>query len=494
MRRHGAVAAGHGLTAGAAADVLREGGNAFDAAIAALWMACVCEPVLASPGGGGYMAVWSNGRARVFDFFPLTPKRKRAEGEAEYVDVVVDFGTAEQEFHIGAGTSATPGFVPGLFAIHDRLGSLPMRRLAEPAVAAASGGVEVTPLQAYLFGIVAPIYRWSGEAAALFAPDGRSFEAGDVLRNPDLAAAIEAIAREGRRIATEGEIARAMVAESERHDGHLQMADLAEYAAALRDPLAVTIGGHSVHLNPPPALGGALVHAMLAACGPAGLADAAGRARAIDRVDRFWREDPVNAARLLATPTAWDGATAVASRGTTHISVVDGSGNAAAVTVSNGEGNGRLVSGCGFMMNNILGEDDVNRDGAYGWRPGSRLGSMMAPAIAADRDGRLIALGSGGSSRIRTAVLQALLNRCGRDAPLEQAILAPRLHVEQGHLDFEDFFSLEDRDALTAAFPTHRAWPERNLYFGGVHGAEVDPRGGFDAAGDPRRGGVGLIV
>ena len=491
-RQHGAVASGHALTAEAAADILRDGGNAFDAAIAALWTACVCEPVLASPAGGGYMAVWSDGKAGVFDFFPLTPKHKRAEGDAEYVDVVVDFGTAEQEFHIGAGTSATPGFVPGLFAIHDHLGSLPMRRLAEPAVAAAAAGVEITPLQAYLFSVVVPIYSWSDAAAALFAPGGKSFKAGDVLRNPDLAAAIEAIAREGRRIATEGEIARAMVAESERYDGHLQMVDLAGYRAALRDPLAVTIGGHSVHLNPPPALGGALVHAMLEACDPARAGDPLLRAQAIDSVDRFWREDPTDTKRLLGTDVP--SATAVASRGTTHISVVDGNGNAAAVTVSNGEGNGRLVSGCGFMMNNILGEDDVNRDGAYGWRPDARLGSMMAPAIAADPDGRLIALGSGGSSRIRTAVLQALLNRCALDQPLEPAILAPRLHVEQGHLDFEDFFSLADRDALMAAFATHRAWPERNLYFGGVHGAESVPGGGFDAAGDPRRGGVGIVV
>ncbi|MFC3136206.1 gamma-glutamyltransferase, partial [Microbaculum marinum] len=469
-QRHGAIAAGHPLTVEAGAEVLAEGGNAFDAAIAALWMACVCEPVLASPGGGGFLTALSadrpaGGQSRVFDFFPATPAARRREDEIEFAEIEVDFGTARQAFHVGAGASAVPGFVPGLFAVHEALGSVPMRRLAEPAINAARTGVEIRPLQAYLLQVVEPICRWTAGAEALFTLDGKLPQAGAVMRNGDLGEAIDAIAREGPRIATEGEIAAAMASVSTDHGGHLSAQDLRSYAVELRAPIPITAGGYEVRLNPPPALGGALVAAMLARLDSGAAEDHIGRARAVDEVDRFWREAPTDPGRLLggAAPRPAQ----ATSRGTTHVSVIDRQGNAAAATVSNGEGNGRPVPGCGFMLNNILGEDDLNPDGFHRWRTATRLGSMMAPCVAVHRDGAVVALGSGGSNRIRTAILQVIANRCLAGMPIAEAIEAPRLHVERGRLDFEDLFPGGVREALTAAFPDHLAWPERNLYFGG---------------------------
>ena len=492
----GAVAAGHPRTAEAAADVLAEGGNAFDAAIAALWTACVCEPVLASPGGGGFLTAQAGGRTRVFDFFTAAPSRPLPRDEIEFAEVTVDFGTATQVFHIGAGASATPGFVPGIFAVHEQLGSLPMRRLTEPAVVAAREGVRVMPLQAYVFDIVGPIYRWTDTAAALFAPDGALPQDGGTFANPALAEAIDAIGREGLRIATEGEIAAAMADVSTAHGGHLTHADIAGFAVELRAPIAAAIGARTgdwtVSLNPPPALGGALVAAMLRTLDPQDAADNMARGRAIDTVDRFWREAPTDPGRLIGTEAPRP--TRAATRGTTHVSVIDADGNAAAATVSNGEGNGRLVRDCGFMLNNMLGEEDLNPGGFHCWEPGQRLGSMMTPGIAAQRDGSVVAFGSGGSNRIRTAILQALANRCSAGMPLQDAVDAPRLHIERGHLDFEDFLAEADRERLIRAFPDHRAWPERNLYFGGVHAVERTAKGGFEAAGDPRRGGASRIV
>jgi gamma-glutamyltranspeptidase/glutathione hydrolase len=294
------------------------------------------------------------------------------------------------------------------------------------------------------------------------------------------------------RIATEGEIAAVIASSSERHGGQLTLGDLKGYAVALREPIAARAGGNEVFLNPPPALGGALVAAMLATLDADAAADPVARARTIDGIDRRWREAPVDPGRLIGQ--AGPRPAGVATRGTTHVSVIDAAGNAAAVTVSNGEGNGRLVPGCGFMLNNMLGEEDLNAEGFHRWRPGARLGSMMTPGIATRDDGSVIAFGSGGSNRIRTAILQMLVNRCGLKMPLADAIEAPRLHVERGHLDFEDFLSEDARHRLAAALPDHRAWAERNLYFGGVHAAERDPKGGFAAVGDPRRGGASLIV
>ncbi len=488
----GAIAAGHPLTAEAGAAVLAEGGNAFDAVVAALWMACVCEPVLASPGGGGFLSAGAGGRTRVFDFFTAAPSRKIPADEIEFAEVTVDFGTATQVFHIGAGASAVPGFVPGLFAVHDALGSMPMRRLTEPAVVAAREGVQVTPLQAYLFGIVEPIYRWTDEAAALFAPDGAMPQEGATLTNPALADALDAIGREGLAIATRGEIAAAMADVAASHGGHLTRDDIAGFEVILREPLAASAGDWTVSLNPPPALGGALVTAMLSDLDPLEAGDQLARARTIDAIDRFWRQAPTDPGRLIGVTAPMPAQ--AAPRGTTHVSVIDADGNAAAATVSNGEGNGRLAKGCGFMLNNTLGEEDLNPGGFHDWTPGQRLGSMMTPGIAARKDGSLIALGSGGSNRIRTAILQALLNRCAAGMPLQDAIDAPRLHVERAHLDFEDFLSGGDRERLIEAYPDHRAWPDRNLYFGGVHAVERSARGDFEAAGDPRRGGASRIV
>ena len=163
--------------------------------------------------------------------------------------------------------------------------------------------------------------------------------------------------------------------------------------------------------------------------------------------------------------------------------------------VSNGEGNGRIVPGCGFMLNNMLGEEDVNPGGFHRWATGARLSSMMAPTVAVSGAGDLVALGSGGSNRIRTAVLQVLIHRLEKGLDLEAAVAAPRMHVEKGHLDFEDFFGEEARAALVEAFRDHRAWPEQSLFYGGVHsGRAPRPTAPFPAAATPRREGVFKVV
>jgi gamma-glutamyltranspeptidase len=181
----GAVAAGHKATAEAAVEILRAGGNAFDAIVAGLWAACVCEPVLAAPGGGGFLMAHEGGKdtgtARLFDFFCDAPRVRRDPGTIEFAEVLADFGPTVQAFHIGAGAAAVPGFVPGIKAVHSALGSMAMADLIVPAVTLAKGGVTVTPFQAYLFDVVTPILTWTSEARAIFAPGGRLLGAG--MRN-----------------------------------------------------------------------------------------------------------------------------------------------------------------------------------------------------------------------------------------------------------------------------------------------------------------------
>ena len=184
-----------------------------------------------------------------------------------------------------------------------------------------------------------------------------------------------------------------------------------------------------------------------------------------------------------------------AYRGTTHVSVIDKDGNAAAISLSNGEGNGYLVGKFGFMLNNMLGEEDLVADGLGAWREGVRLSSMMAPTIILQKDGTVTALGTGGSNRIRTAILQVAVSLLDRGMSLEAAVEAPRLHVERdGKTSFEPGFTEHEERALLALGETVHAWPERNLFFGGVHAARRHSKGGVEGAGDPRRQGVALIV
>jgi len=212
--------------------------------------------------------------------------------------------------------------------------------------------------------------------------------------------------------------------------------------------------------------------------------------------------DDARVARLLSETGVAEGRAALAEgrralkvRGTTHVSVIDAEGNAAACTVSNGEGCGHMVPGCGFMLNNMLGEEDLNPAGFFRWQPDTRVSSMMAPTLAERPDGAVIALGSGGSNRIRTALLQVLNAVLASNRSLAQAIPAPRLHMERGHLDIEGGWDPVTVTALQTAFPDSRAWPERSMFYGGVHAVARHPTSGLiEAVGDPRRGGAALAV
>ena len=481
----GAVAAGHAVTAQAAATILNHGGNAFDAAISALLTACVCEPVLASLGGGGFMmARPADGAVQLVDFFCDTPIGKRPPQSVEFVEVFADFGTLKQPFHIGCGASAAPGMIAGLTMIAERFGTLPMADLVVPAASAARDGVSVTAFQAFLFQVIAPILTWTPEARALFAPGDRLLEAGDRLVNPALADALDALGA-----GHHDDLHQAMIDAMDPDASHLSAEDFSRYEPALRTPIEDDFAGSRIMLNPAPAHGGALVAAMLKAIG--GSAGEADQAAAMAETDRAWRAGGIDAVWPTQAAPQSGGSS---QRGTTHISIIDALGNAVAVTVSNGEGNGRIVPGCGFMMNNMLGEEDVNPDGFHNWTPGRRLASMMTPAIVEAADGSLQALGSGGSNRIRTAIFQVLVNRLAAGMSPEEAVTAPRLHFEKDRLDIECAEARSDIETVCSGFTDSVRWPGRSLYFGGVHCVERRDDGSFTGAGDPRREGAFLTA
>src|SRR5690606_30280861 len=294
-----------------------------------------------------------------------------------------------------------------------------------------------------------------------------------------------------------GDGAAAMLA-GQADGGHVRAGDIEAYRVEIRRPLAIAMSGSEVYLNPPPSAGGAMVAAMAAILQAEGL-DLAGAMALADEARLSHGGDPVRLLDALGIP--WPDRplplpvpSPPAPGGTTHISVIDAAGNAVAATVTNGEGNGHWVDGLGFMPNNLLGEADLMPAGFQCWAPDVRLASMMAPTIMRTADGGVTALGSGGSSRIRSAIFQTLGRLIVDGLTPADAVAAARLHIEDGHLDFEDLIAVAARDRLTAAFPDHRAWPERSFYFGGVHMVTRNAAGRFAGAGDPRRAGVYVAV
>lgn len=510
------VAAGHELTAEAAAEILREGGNAFDAAIAAVATACVCEPVLASPGGGGFLtALCEDGETRAYDFFVHTPQQKNRDGESFY-PVDVDFGDATQSFHIGLGSSATPGLIKGLFAIHNDLGRMPLREIFAGAVALARRGVAVNTFQSYLLSIVAPIYVDTGAARSLFCVDDdktRLAAEGDTLNFSQLADLLETLAIEGDDLFYRGEIAAAIVDQCSSGGGHLRRDDLADYVVERRKPLAIDYRGCRYTTQPAPSAGGLLIGfalklldaVLVPGTQPGSFESLAilaevmkGTAKA--RLDLELAEaggshidilDPVLLGRYRADVLD----RSAALRGTTHISVIDKQGNHAALTVSNGEGCGHIVPGGGFMLNNMLGEDDLNPAGFGNWRCNERMISMMAPGVLQHADGKSSwAIGSGGSNRIRSAILQVLSNLVDYKLPVGLAVESPRIHLEDDHLSIEYGFAQGVVEQLTTRYPQYNRWTGKNMFFGGAHTVARDNSGVVSGAGDMRRGGCFIPV
>lgn len=516
--RQGAVAAGHPKTAQAAIDILHAGGNAFDAVMAAMAVACVAEPVLCSLGGGGFLlARPKDGTPRLLDFFVQTPISPVDTKAVDFQPILCDFGTVQQEFHVGRGSIGTPGCVKGLFHVAQNLGRMPVRAVLEPAMQVAREGVRLNRLQAYIFDVVGPIYMITPESRAIFESrerPGLLVGEGERVANPDYADFLEVLAIEGEDLYYRGEFSAAVDADCRANGGTLSRADFEAYELIPRDPLALDYGGVRLLTNPPPSTGGILIAFALQlfahARGHGWTFGDLAHLQTLVRVMKLTNEARMESGLHEATSSAEERlfdpgfleryrAEVVgrpkAYRGTTHISVIDDAGNAAALTLSNGEGCGHVVPGTGVMLNNMLGEEDLNPAGFHAWTPDSRMSSMMAPTLIEDSAGCLTALGSGGANRIRTAILQVLINLIDFAMPLAEAVEAPRAHYEQGMLNLEPGFTESIVSALEAEWPNVKAWHERNLFFGGVHAVQADYSDGrMEGAGDPRRGGVALIL
>jgi gamma-glutamyltranspeptidase/glutathione hydrolase len=456
----GAIAAGHPLTAETGADVLRAGGNAIDASVAAAAVAWVCESPLTGPGGGGFLLFHevASGRTRLLDFFVAVPAEPA--GRDDLLELAVDFdGDTQQLFHTGPAAVAVPGTALGLWEAHRRFGSLPWAELLAPAARLAREGVVLSEEQAYLHAILDPLLRHSPEGDLMYGP-GRAVGVGELFAAPELAGTIELLAAEGGGVLYHGELAERIVAHVP-----ITLDDLARYQVLEREPLSVPYRGGELRTNPPPSSGGPLLGVGLEALGDA-------------------EPTPLAVAQAME---AQEAARAGGVGGTTHISVVDAAGDAVSLSSSLGSGSGVVVPGAGIHLNNMLGEADLAGQAA----PGERLTSMMAPSVLLQGGRPRLVVGSAGSARLRGAILQVVANVAARGLGVREAVDAPRIHVEEDVAHCEDPAAADELEA--AGYPVVR-WRERNLFFGGAAAVEVLDDGSLEAAGDPRRGGEGRVV
>jgi gamma-glutamyltranspeptidase/glutathione hydrolase len=485
----GVVAAGHPLTAEAGARVLREGGNAVDAAVAAMLTSFAAEPLLTGLGAGGYMLVAGAGREPVvLDFFVQAPSPPGDEDGAVLEAIDVSFGDAAQVFYIGPASCGAYGCPAGVCEAVRRWGTAPLSELAAPAASLAREGVVLNAEQAYIAKILSELLTSTAECAHLWAPTGRVLGEGELLRNPELGEALERLGSEGAQPFYEGDIAQAVCEWLGARGGSLTLADLRGYEALAREPVRVRYRDREVLTNPPPSAGGTLLAYALALLdrGPApptlaGVVDAMAAAQS-ERTDEFVEglAEEGFLERFLGTRLG----------ATTHISVLDADGCACSTTATNGEGSGVVVPGTGMHLNNVMGEEDLNPLGFHRYPAGRRMPSMMAPSVVM-REGEVeLVLGSAGSNRIRSALLQTIVGVVDHALSTRAAVDAPRVHFEGGVLYAEPGIADSALSAIDARVVRFGA---PNLFFGGVQA--VQRRGAeLTGAGDPRRGGVAVGV
>ncbi len=485
VKGQAAVAAGNADTAAAAVEMLRAGGNAFDAAVAAGFAAAVTEPALTSLGGGGFLiTARPAAEPEIFDFFVNSPGLGAAPPTAlaEFVPVTIRFPGADQVFQAGWSSVAVPGCLDGYLEVHRQLGRLSLADVIAPAQRLATDGTVVDPAQARLLTLLAQILTLAPEGREIFTSRGELLAAGDRMRNETLGAFLADLAAGRTGGFTDPSLATA-VHKTMAHEGGLVTAeDLAAYDVVRRAPLRASYRGAEIHLNPPPSFGGTIVAEALAElAGGESIDDSPGALVRLATVlvglsERHARQPQPQAVR-----------------GTTHVSVVDHDGNVAAMTTSNGSCSGQFVPGTGIQLNNMLGEADLHPGGFHSAPPATRIGSMMSPLVVRAADGATVGAGSGGSERIRSALTCLLVQLLDRRLDLDAAVAAPRLHWDGAVLQVEPGPGEAALASLAAGWQVNE-WPCRDVYFGGAHCVARLPDGTALAAGDPRRGGAGVVL
>ncbi|WP_413175885.1 gamma-glutamyltransferase [Anabaena azotica] len=500
------IASGSQISADAGAAVANQGGNAVDAAIAATIVSMSTDLGVMAAGGSGFITIWpANAHPIVIDGYAEMPGRgleneRFGKGIRE---VFFDYG-GKISTVLGYGTIATPGMFAALGKAWEQYGNLSWADVVAPAQKWAERGFPLSGGAAeYLLHAHTAIFSWHPQSyKTLHHVDGTPVQHGEIIHVPGLAESLKLIAQEGVQAFYTGELGERIVKEIQENQGLLTAADLAAYQAIERSPICINFDDWQIATNPPPAVGGACLAAMLLLLDGYCLREwnlaTVKQMVEVQHAVLNYRNYHLDlagdrtgsTAKLLELASVGKPQTLLTSPSTIHISAVDSNGLACAITASAGYGSGVMVAGTGFWFNNSLGEIELHPQGCQHLKPGVRLTSNMSPTIAHCADGSVLAIGSPGASRITTALAQVLLNFVHLGMSLEDAIAHPRLHVETREgaptIVIEAGIPIPEIEG----FIIHR-FPQRSMYFGGVQATLWHPQQGLSAAADPRRtGGV----
>jgi gamma-glutamyltranspeptidase/glutathione hydrolase len=500
-----AVATTSQLAADAAAEIADLGGNAVDCGIAASMCSINTQPGVCALAGSAFVTVWApDGSPVTIDGNVAIPGVGETTTDDPPIESVTIAYGGGVETLVGVASVAVPGTLAALYRAASDYGKLPWRELLQPSVRAARDGFPLAQACHYYLGYAGDvIYGRSPDGhAALHHDDGTLRDAGSPIVVPHLADSIAALADEGPDLFYKGELGTRIIEHVRAGGGRLTGQDLALYSADIRPSLMVDAGDWQIAMNPPPAIGGANLAAMLCSFGTDSfdgwthetlarlvntqMAAMRYRQRHLDIADDV--DEPVAEFLSLAA----DGAllSKYASAATVHTSAVDEDGLGCAITASSGYGAGEMAPGTGIWLNNCLGELELNRHGLSAGPPGRRLPSNMAPGCARSKRAAL-AFGSPGADRITTALHQFLINYLQAGLDLDDAVAHPRVHLriddDRCDLAAEPGVDLPELDMEVTRFE------DINMYFGGVAATVCDDEGKLSAAADPRREGGTFI-
>jgi gamma-glutamyltranspeptidase/glutathione hydrolase len=477
----GIIACGHPLTAKAAAEMFELNGNAFDAAVAAVFAACVTEPMLTGLAGGGLALVKVPKKETVcVDFLPTFPRNALGRSCKKQVD------THAGTFSIGYDTIAVPGTMKGLLYIHKKYGKLVLLDILRPAINYASEGIALASVQAYICSVCREFCTFTSEGREIFAPKGRMLTAGEIIHNRKCGSFLEKLGQnleEGISFYYD-----AMEKTIKNKDCSISMEEVRSYKVEETEPISVDYHGRNILLCPPPSAGGLLIAHALNIMKDKNIRSM--KHNSLEHIELLIQTlrncSSVRTKSFysnLKKPGFWEtflGKPNVFGN-TTHVSVIDKEGNAASITSSNGTNSGIIIKDTGILMNNFVGEPDlIPYKNLY--KPGERMASMMCPTMIFGSNGLETALGSGGSERIRSAIMQVVSNLIDFNMQPQQATDASRIHYDN-LLRLEPGIEKKVLEVLAKKYEM-KFYKQKEYYFGGVHIATPET-----GAGDHRRDG-----
>ncbi len=528
---HGMVASAHPLASQVGVDILEAGGNAIDAAVAVGFALGVVEPNASGIGGGGLMLIWfaDSGTAVFIDSREKAPAAATADMfELDEKGRVKPDARGFNPVIIGGKAVAVPGEVAGLLTALGKYGSMSRQQVMQPAISIAEQGLPVSPV---LAGIITENYEALATfpaSAEIYLKDGFPKEAGDTVRNTDLAKTLRLIAEHGRDAFYTGTVAHSIVAAVQDDGGLLTLEDLAGFEVSFRTPVSSTYRGYQIISAPPPSSGGTHVIELLnimenfdlqqMGMNSAESIHAWAEAMKLMYSDRdefmgdsdfidvplqgltskqYARErfKRIDMQRVMDDPAHGD-PSSLESGSTTHFSVVDGNGNMVAYTktINHFFASGITAPGTGVLLNDQMDDFDKRPGQANSIAGGKRPLSSMTPTLLL-KDGKPFAtLGSPGGMRILSTVAMLISDLVDYDMDIQTAINAPRINnYASGPLKIEARIPADVQDALRKMGHKLDVRKDFDLYFGGAQGIVIDPRSGMLHGGaDPRRDGKAI--